>query len=145
MGCQLFVVAWTVACQAPLFMELSRQEYWSGLPFPSPGDLPSPRTEPRSPALQADPLPSQPPGKPKNTGRVAYPFSSRYSWFRNWTSVSCIAGRFFTSWAARKAPNIQMKQKVVCQSGVYVNKCSKYVRRKVGRKEKKNRCRQKYI
>ena len=42
----------------------SRQEYWSGLPFPSPGDLPDPETEPRSPTLQADALPSEPPGKP---------------------------------------------------------------------------------
>ena len=51
---QLFVTLWTVACQAPLSMEFSRQEYWSGLPFPSPGDLPDPGIEPRSPALQAD-------------------------------------------------------------------------------------------
>ena len=52
-----------VACQAPLSMEFSRQEYWSGLPFPSPGDLSDPRIEPRSPALQADSLLSEPPGK----------------------------------------------------------------------------------
>ena len=45
-------------------MEFSRQEYWSGLPFPSPGDLPSPDIETGSPALQADSLPSEPPGKP---------------------------------------------------------------------------------
>ena len=45
-------------------MELSKQEYWSGLPFPSPGDLLNPGTEPRSPVLQADALPSEPPGKP---------------------------------------------------------------------------------
>ena len=57
---QLFVTLWTVACQTPLFMEFSRQEYWSGLPFPSPGDLP----DPGSPALQADSLRSEPPGKP---------------------------------------------------------------------------------
>ena len=49
-------------------MGFSRPEYWSGLPFPSPRDLPDLGTEPRSPALQADPLPSEPPGKPKNTG-----------------------------------------------------------------------------
>ena len=55
---------WTaVACQAPLSMEFSRQEYWSGLPFPSPGDLPYPGIKPRSPALQADSLPSEPSGK----------------------------------------------------------------------------------
>ena len=49
-GVQLFVTPWTVACQAPLSMGFSSQEYWSGLPFPSPGDLPNPRIEPRSPA-----------------------------------------------------------------------------------------------
>ena len=60
---QLFVTPWTVAYQAPLSMGFSRQEYWSGLPFPSPGDLPNPGIEPRFPALQADALPSEPPGK----------------------------------------------------------------------------------
>ena len=49
--------------QAPLSMELSRQEYWSGLPFPSPGDLPDPGVDPGSPTLQADSLPSEPTGK----------------------------------------------------------------------------------
>ena len=49
-------------------MEFSREEYCSGLPFPSPGDLPNPGIEPRSPALQADSLRSEPQGKPKNTG-----------------------------------------------------------------------------
>ena len=49
-------------------MEFSRPEYWSGEPFPSPGDLPSPGIEPRSPALQVDSLLSEPPGKSKNTG-----------------------------------------------------------------------------
>ena len=48
---QLFVAPWTVARQAPLSMEFSRQEYWNGLPFPPPGDLPKPRIEPASPAL----------------------------------------------------------------------------------------------
>ena len=50
------------------FMEISRPEYWSGQPFPSPGDLPNPGIEPRSPVLWADSLPTEPPGKPKNTG-----------------------------------------------------------------------------
>ena len=54
---------WTVACQAPLSMGFSRQEYWSGLPCPSPGDLPNPGIKPRSSALQVDSLPSEPPGK----------------------------------------------------------------------------------
>ena len=49
-------------------MEFSRQEYWSGLPCPPPGNLPKPGTEPSSPALQADSLPSEPPGKPENSG-----------------------------------------------------------------------------
>ena len=60
---QLFVTPWTVACQAPQSMEFSRQEYWSGLPFPSLGDLPDPGIEARSPTLQADTLPSETPGK----------------------------------------------------------------------------------
>ena len=59
------VTPWTVACQASLSMEFSRQQYWSGLPFPSPGDLPDPGIKSRSPALQADSLPSEPPGKLK--------------------------------------------------------------------------------
>ena len=59
-------------------MRFSRQEYWSGLPFPSPGDLPDPGIEPRSPALQADALTSEPPGKPKNIEVGCHPFS-RYS------------------------------------------------------------------
>ena len=61
---QLFVTLWTIAHQAPPSMGFSRQEYWSGLPFPSPGDLPNPGIEPRSPTLQADALTSAPPGKP---------------------------------------------------------------------------------
>ena len=61
---QLFAIPWTVAYKAPLSMEFSRQEYWSGFKFPSPGDIPDPRIEPRSPALQADVLPSEPPGNP---------------------------------------------------------------------------------
>ena len=61
---QLFATPWTVACQAPLSMGFSTQEYWSGLPFPSPEDLPNPGIKPGSPALQADALSSEPPGKP---------------------------------------------------------------------------------
>ena len=60
---RLFVTPWTVARQASLSVDFSRQEYWSGLPFPSPGDLPNPGIEPVSPALQADALSSEPPGK----------------------------------------------------------------------------------
>ena len=60
---RLFVTPWTVAYQAPPSMGFSRQEYWSGLPFPSSGDLPDPGIEPGSPALRADALTSEPPGK----------------------------------------------------------------------------------
>ena len=56
---QLFATPWTVARQAPLFMGFSRQEYWSGLSFPSPGYLPNPGIKPASPALQADSLPTE--------------------------------------------------------------------------------------
>ena len=61
---QLFATPWTVAYQAPPSMGFSRQECWSGLSFPSPGDLPYPGTKPGSPALQAETLPYEPPGKP---------------------------------------------------------------------------------
>ena len=61
---RVFATPWMVAYQAPLSTGFSRPEYWSGLPFPSPGDLPNPGIEPGSPALQTDALPSEPPGKP---------------------------------------------------------------------------------
>ena len=61
---RLFATPWTVDYQALQSMGFSRQEYWSGLPFPSPGDLPNSGIEPGSPALQADALLSEPPGKP---------------------------------------------------------------------------------
>ena len=61
---QLFATPWTVAHQAPLSMGFSWQEYWSGLPFPPPGDLPDPRIKPRSLALHVDSLLSEPAGKP---------------------------------------------------------------------------------
>ena len=61
---QLFATPWTVAYQAPPSMGFSKQEYWSGLPFPSPGDLPNSGIELGSPTFQADTLTSEPPGKP---------------------------------------------------------------------------------
>ena len=69
---QLFETLWTVAHQGPPFMGFSRQEYWIGLPFPSLGDLPDPGIEPRSLALQADALTSEPPGKPREIKRAAW-------------------------------------------------------------------------
>ena len=77
----LFATPWTVAYQAPQSMEFSRQENWSGLPFPSPGDLPNQGIEPGSPTLQADALPSEPPGKPLVHSRLSkYGGSTEKSW-----------------------------------------------------------------
>ena len=67
---QLFATPWTIACQASLSMEFSRQEYWSGVP--SPGDHPDPGIKPRSPALQADSLPSELQGRSYNYCRIVY-------------------------------------------------------------------------
>ena len=66
---QLFVTPWTVAYQAPPSMGFGKQEYWSGLPFPSLGDLPDPGIKPGFPAFQADALTSEPPGKPQSESR----------------------------------------------------------------------------
>ena len=74
-------------------MEFSRQEYWSGLPCPPPGDLPNPGIEPRSPELQADSLPPEPPGKPKNTGVGSLSLLQGNFQPRNRTRVSCIIGK----------------------------------------------------
>ena len=70
---RLFATPWTVAHQASPSMEFSRHEYWSGLPFPSPGDLPDPGIEPGSPTLQAEALPSEPPGKEAVLEVLSYP------------------------------------------------------------------------
>ena len=86
---RLFETPWTVAHQAPLSIEFSRQEYWSGLPFPSLWDLPNPGIEPRSPALQADSFPSEPPGKPPQ-GWVVNPKPLSLSCFQR-TLSSCIS------------------------------------------------------
>ena len=74
---RLFATPWTVAYQAPPSTEFSRQEYWSGLPFPSPGDLPNPEIEPGSPAFQADALTSEPPGKQYYTAKRILIYSIR--------------------------------------------------------------------
>ena len=77
-------------------------EYWGGLPCPPPGDFPNPGIEPRSPTLQVDSLQSEPQGSPRILEWVAYPFSRGPSQPTDWTRVSCIANRFFTSWATRE-------------------------------------------
>ena len=68
-SCLPLATPWTVACQSPLSMGSSRQEYWSGFPFPSPGDFPDPGIEPGSLVLQADSLPTELQGKPSCIGR----------------------------------------------------------------------------
>jgi len=101
------VTPWTVAYQAPPSVRFSRQEYWSGFPFPSPGDFPEPGIEPRSPALQADALTSDPPGKAMVFPVVMYRCESldhKEGWaLKNWCSqivvlkkllrISCTARR----------------------------------------------------
>ena len=76
---RLFATPWTVAYQASPSIRFSRQEYWSRLPFPSPGDLPDPGIEPRSPALEADAQTSEPSGKPRFNPRVR-----KIPWRREW-------------------------------------------------------------
>ena len=114
-----FVTPWNVAHQAPLSMGFPRQEYWSGLPLPSPGDLPDPGIEPKSPAFAGEfwqpclslgdlpkpgsnpgllrSLPSEHQGSSEILKWVAYPFSRGSPQPRNQTMVSCIADGFFTS------------------------------------------------
>ena len=75
--CLALATPWTVAHQAPLSMGFSRQEYWSGLPFPSPGDLPNSGVEPRSSALQVDSLPTEIGGKPLQSESVRGPYPLR--------------------------------------------------------------------
>ena len=83
---------WTVAHQAPLSTEFSWQGYWTGLPFPSPGDLPNPGIEPRFHALQADALPSEPPGKPSLLGKDALKLVGEKSCLVVWLLFICFSG-----------------------------------------------------
>ena len=79
------------ALQAPLSLEFSRQEYWSGLPFPSPGDLPNPGIEPGSPALQADSLPSEALGKPPGEGKYMILMQGEFS------AIRCLLSKRFSA------------------------------------------------
>ena len=87
---QIFVILWTVAYQAPLSMGLSRQEYWSGLPFPSPVDLPHPGIKPGSPALDADTLTSEPPIIPTSA------LLTMLKPLTMWITINC--GKFLKRW-----------------------------------------------
>ena len=108
---------WTASPRLLCPWGLSRQEYWSGLQCPPPGDLPNPGIKPRSSTLQADSLLSEPPAKPKNTGMSSLSLlqvnSCRVSPDPGITGVSCIAGRFFTSWATNGGPSASEKSKLV--------------------------------
>ena len=87
----LFATPWTTACQPPLFVRFSRQEYWSGLPFPSPGDLPDPRIELRSLALQADSLPPRKPWYPLVPDIVNSKLELLRWWIRDWPLLLSLA------------------------------------------------------
>ena len=99
--------AWTIRS-----MEFSRPECCSGWPFPSPGGLSSPETEPKSLTSQADALQAEHQAIPRTLEWVADPFSSRSSWPRNRTGVSCITGVFFTNWVNREA-SLLGKQRLI--------------------------------
>ena len=101
-------IDWTIARQVPLSMGFSRQEYWSGLPCFPPGDLFNPGLPHRRWILHH--LSHK--GNPRRLEWVAYPFSRWSSWLRNWTVVSCIAGRFLTSWATREAASLASRTRV---------------------------------
>ena len=99
-----FATAWTVACQAPLWMGFPRQEYWSGLPCSPPGDLPNQGIEPRYPALQANSLWSDlsHQGSPQTLEGFAISFSRVSSWFKYQSCVSCIGRPILYHWATRE-------------------------------------------
>ena len=103
---RLFETRWAIQS-----MEFSRPEYWSGLLSLSLGDLPDSGVDPRSPALQEIPLPVEPWRKPKNTGVGSLSLLQGSSQPRNRTSVSCIAGRFFTTWATWE-PHLMHKEHI---------------------------------
>ena len=126
----LFATPRTAASQAPLSMEFSRQESWSGLPFPSPGHLPDPGVRPRSPALQADSLPSEPPGWLHGM-HVILPFASltkekttdisRLSVLRDESVEQIDSSREcedFCEWLSRAAPSPEIVISQVCSPQV---------------------------
>ena len=102
---QLFETPWTVAHQATLSMEFSRQEYWSGLPCPPPGDFPTRGSNPGLPHCKWILYCLNHQGSPRILEWRAYPFSRGSSWPRNQAGFFCIAGGSFTSWTTREAPS----------------------------------------
>ena len=127
---QLFANPWAVVCQAPLSMEFSRQEYWSGLPFPSPGDLHNSWIKPCYSTLQVDSLPSEPPGKPAHI--INLPF------FDKWHFKIC--SRDYQILNPFKISTLHISSIVVLVAADVVFLCiqSSYIFTKLGECEKKN-------
>ena len=115
---RLFVTPWTVAYQAPPSMKFSGQEYWSGWPFPSPGDLPDWGIEPGSPALQANSLPSKPPGKPTVN------LHSKAKAFNNYLlgTICTLEIPFEVPFALWKKSYVQPRQQIKKQRHYFANK-----------------------
>ena len=105
---RLFMTPWTVAYQTPLSMGFSRQEYWSWLPFPSPGDLPDPGIEPGSPALQANTLPSE--HCPTNSNQLQFSSVQSLSHVRlfvtTWIAARQASLSITISWSSLKLTSI---------------------------------------
>ena len=103
---QFLLTPWTVACQAPLSIGFPRQEYWSGLLFPSPGDLPDSRIEPESPALASTFFTTESPGKPQHVdvqfGSVVQSFSRVCLFATPWTAVHQASLSITNSWSLLK-------------------------------------------
>ena len=117
---QLFATLWSIAHQAPLSIGFSRQEYWSGLPFPFPGDLPNPRIKPRSPALHADALTSEPPGKPqplliKSTHNVPGTIQKYMVYITTFNIKVIIPILEIKNWRSRRSTNLLIAAKIWTQ------------------------------
>ena len=113
---RLFATLWTVAHQAPPSTGFSRQEYWSGVPLPSPGDLPDPRIKPRSPAFQADALTSEPPGKPKVDHTLSALLLSCWIFKNCFFVTKDIAGHFYF-WATGLSESLEFQASCCLVSG----------------------------
>ena len=107
----VFATPWAIALQAPLSMGFSRQEYWSGLPCPPPGDLPNPGIEPGSSALQANSLPSEQPGKPMDYILHQY-LGENYSSIQSLSHVWL----FVTPWTAARQSSLSITNSWVCSN-----------------------------
>ena len=105
-SCPTPATLWTVACQALLFMGCSMQKYWNELPFPSPGDLPNPRSKPRSPALQAESSPTEIQGKPSRVYAYLQTECRRIDAFELW----CLRRLLRVPWTAKRSNEPILKE-----------------------------------